>query len=128
MKSDEIIERWKPVVNYSSKYIEETPEWCRLYVSEKLEEWERKCLKWVKSGKVNDRFLVHFLPQVRVTLGDIKILEDDMVEGDLCMIIENGSLKNYYGILAIPYKRYDYIIYNFVDYKWEPIDTTTSCI
>ena len=131
MKTEqEILDKWRPVVDYSSKHIEETPEELKQYVSNKLEEWEEKCLEWASSGKINDNALFPsaFIPQVRSTLGNPIIEEDVLIDGKLGLVIENGrAWGDYFGKIGIVYKEEQGIhchipimgVYKFVNDEWE---------
>lgn len=103
----EILERWKPVVDYSSKNLEETPEELKLFVSLKLEEWERKCFEWVEEGKINDDglFPKNLIPQVRTSLGNTDIELGVEIDGRLCLVVNNGKIYTYSGKVGIPYKQ-----------------------
>lgn len=129
--NEEIINKWKPVVDYSSNHIEETPKDLKLYVSQKLEEWEEKCFEWASTGKINDngKFPKSLIPQIRQTLGNPIIEEDVLINGRLGLVIENGKAPNfgYSGKIGIPYKFEQDVtshapiagLYKFVDGKWE---------
>jgi hypothetical protein len=108
MKTEqEILDKWKPIVDYSSKHIEETPEELKQYVSNKLEEWEEKCLEWASSGKISNNgiFPKILIPQVRHSLGNPDIELDVEIDGRLCLVVNNGSIFKYVGKIGIPYNQ-----------------------
>lgn len=130
MKTEqEILDKWKPIVDYSSEHIEATPEELKQYVSNKLEEWEEKCLEWASSGKINNngKFIELFIVQVRQSLGEPIIEEDVLIDGKLGLVIENGrAWGDYSGKIGIVYKEEDIHyhipimgVYKFIDGKWE---------
>lgn len=101
MELDEkTIKKWQPIVDYSSKMLEKTPEHLKMYVSLKLEEWEQKCIEWDKEDKINYLFPKYFIPHVRETLGSPDLEFDVEIDGRSCITINNSLL----GRLAIPYK------------------------
>jgi hypothetical protein len=108
MKTEqEILDKWKPIVDYSSTHITETPEDLKLFVSQKLEEWEKKCFEWVEEGRINNNglFPKHLIPQVRKSLGYPNIELDVEIDGRLCLVVGNGVIYNYRGKIGIPYKQ-----------------------
>lgn len=108
MKTDEeVLDKWKKLVNYSSDNIGETPDELKLYVSQTLEEWEQKCFEWVKEGKINDDVLFpkNLIPQVRHSLGNPDIELDVEIDGRLCLVVNNGAIYSYSGKVGIPYKQ-----------------------
>jgi hypothetical protein len=110
MKTDqELLDKWKPILDYTSEYFDETPEYCRKYVAKKLEDWEEKCLEWCESGKADDYYnntsLAKILiPQIRASLGEPDIELDVKIDGRLCLIVNNGKIRKYNGKIGIPYK------------------------
>lgn len=136
MKTDqELLDKWKPIVDFSSKHIEETPEDLKLYVSQKLEEWDEKCLKWVEEGKINNDnglFPKNLIPLVRYSLGNPDIELDVEIDGRLCLVVNNGCIFTYIGKIGIPYKQERDIycmtgihlpdIYIIVDGQWKHIN------
>jgi hypothetical protein len=126
----EIKEKWKSVVDFSSKTLDETPEDHKTYVSLMLEEWETKILKWVDDGKVNSLFIKYLIPQVRSSLGYPNIELDVEIDGRRCVVVNNGKLYKYIGKLGIPYnpeknaigcnRWIDDDVYYFINDQWVP--------
>jgi len=105
---EEAIEYWKPVVDFSSQHIEETPEDKKEYVSLKLEEYETLLFEWLKAGIIDNGFFKFFIPQVRYKLGDIEMVPNVLfpnpfgaVEG---VVIKDGKMYQKTGDIGIPYK------------------------
>ncbi len=130
MKTDqELLDKWKRVVNFSSGYLEDTPTELKLYVSQKLEEYEDMCFRWGDEGKIKDnsKFPKCFIPQVRATLGNPIITYDVMINGRLGLVVENGKCwDKYQGRVGIHYEPEDIHchtspmgVYKWVDEKWE---------
>lgn len=105
MRTDEeILKRWKEVVDFSSNIFEKTPEELKLFVSQKLEEWEEKCLQWEKDGKIDRYFTKIFIPLVRQSLGNIIMEEDVLIGENLGIVVLNGRCREYSGKIGIVYK------------------------
>lgn len=123
MKTEqEVLEKWKPIVDFSSQYIDETPEDLKLFVSQKLQEWDETCLRWAADGKIdnNASFPKMIIPQVRRSLGSPDIEYDIEIHGRLCLVVKNGAIFKYVGKVGIPYKQ-NRDIYNMTGIRLDDV-------
>jgi hypothetical protein len=105
MKTEqEILEKWKPVIEFTSKLVKAIPEDEKLSMAVLLQEYDTKYTKLDDNGFVdNMEFMKFIIPMVRRAVGHLNILEDIEIERRKCMVVSNGSLYDYVGVVAIPY-------------------------
>ena len=101
---EELLQKWQPVINFTSKSIPEIPEEKKIDMALLLEEYESKYEKLDDNGFMeNSEFMYFIIPMVRRAVGHLNILEDIEIDGRRCMVVTNGALYDYVGIVAIPY-------------------------
>jgi hypothetical protein len=102
---EEIIKRWKDIVEFTSKFVPPLPEEDKIPMALALEECEQKYVELDENKFiVNSYFLKYLIPQIRRSENKLDIGEDEIVDGRQCMIINNGELFTYKGMIAIPYE------------------------